>query len=210
MWAFLETPRYLRQGSASITLGSHSVPAQQGSAADPEGVDGWTLSGRTAVVAIAIVLAACSPNPTPLQSSATPSATPSPTAPSVSSASPTSESSTTPPSIGITVTIGISLPLIGSAAAAAGSARDGALLAVKDANESAAIPGYAVTTKILDYAPAGQPDPAQGSTDIKAFVGDQSVVGVVGPFNGGVAVAQIPVSNAAGLLQCTPHRPCQG
>jgi ABC-type branched-subunit amino acid transport system substrate-binding protein len=37
-----------------------------------------------------------------------------------------------------------------------------------------------------------------------AFVADTDVVGVVGPFNSGSAKAQIPVSNEAGLFQCSP------
>ena len=36
------------------------------------------------------------------------------------------------------------------------------------------------------------------------FVADASVVGVVGPFNSSVAKVQIPISNEAGLLQCSP------
>ena len=36
------------------------------------------------------------------------------------------------------------------------------------------------------------------------LVTDPTVVGVVGPFNSGVAQVEIPISNAAGLTQCSP------
>ncbi|MBI3745977.1 MAG: branched-chain amino acid ABC transporter substrate-binding protein [Chloroflexi bacterium] len=36
------------------------------------------------------------------------------------------------------------------------------------------------------------------------IVGDPNYIAVVGPVNSGVAKAQIPISNAAGLLQCSP------
>ena len=37
-----------------------------------------------------------------------------------------------------------------------------------------------------------------------ALIADPAVVGVVGPFNSSVAKVQIPISNEAGLLQCSP------
>ena len=36
------------------------------------------------------------------------------------------------------------------------------------------------------------------------FVSDPKVIGVVGPYNSAVAKVQIPISNSAGLLQCSP------
>ena len=60
---------------------------------------------------------------------------------------------------GKTLTIGISLPLSGSSLAAAGPARDGALLAIKDTT----IEGYTIATKILDHAVDGVSQPGPGS-----------------------------------------------
>ena len=37
-----------------------------------------------------------------------------------------------------------------------------------------------------------------------SFAADPAVMGVVGPFNSSVAKVQIPISNEAGLLQCSP------
>ena len=39
---------------------------------------------------------------------------------------------------------------------------------------------------------------------MQTFVADSKVIGVVGPYNSAVAKVQIPISNAAGLLQCSP------
>ena len=47
-------------------------------------------------------------------------------------------------------------------------------------------------------------DPQQGAKDMTTFVSDAAVVAVVGPFNSSVAKVQIPVSNEAGLFQCSP------
>lgn len=101
---------------------------------------------------------------------------------------------------GKTLTIGISFPLNGASLASAGPARDGALLAIKEAK----IDGYTLKAKVLDHAIDGKKNPDQGAADMLTFVGDESVVAVVGPFNSSVAQAQIPVSSEAGLLQCSP------
>ena len=96
--------------------------------------------------------------------------------------------------------IGITLPLSGSALASAGPARDGALLAIKEAT----IEGYTLEPFILDHAVNGVHDPQQGAKDMTTFVSDGAVVAVVGPFNSSVAKVQIPISNEAGLFQCSP------
>jgi branched-chain amino acid transport system substrate-binding protein len=98
------------------------------------------------------------------------------------------------------VKIGISLPLSGSSLASAGPAREGALLAIKEAS----IPGYKIETVVLDHAVNGVHDPQQGAKDMSTLVAEGAVVGVVGPFNSSVAKVQIPVSNEAGLFQCSP------
>ena len=101
---------------------------------------------------------------------------------------------------GKTLTVGISFPLNGASLASAGPARDGALLAIKEAM----VDGYTLKAKVLDHAIDGKKNPDQGAADMLTFVGDETVVAVVGPFNSSVALAQIPVSSEAGLLQCSP------
>lgn len=107
---------------------------------------------------------------------------------------------------GKTLTIGISFPLNGSSLAAAGPARDGVLLALKEAS----IEGYTLKAKVLDHAKDGAHNPDQAAADMLTFVGDETVVAVVGPFNSASAKAQIPVSSEAGLFQCSPSNTAPG
>ena len=107
---------------------------------------------------------------------------------------------------GKTLTVGISLPLNGSSLAAAGPARDGALLAIKEAS----IEGYTLKAKVLDHAIEGAHNPGQAAADMLTFTGDETVVAVVGPFNSASGKAQIPVSSEAGLLQCSPSNTAPG
>ena len=109
-------------------------------------------------------------------------------------------------SAGNTLTLGISLPLNGSSLAAAGPARDGALLAIKEAS----IEGYTLKAKVLDHAIEGAHNPGQAAADMLTFVGDETVVAVVGPFNSASGKATIPVSSEAGLLQCSPSNTAPG
>jgi branched-chain amino acid transport system substrate-binding protein len=103
-----------------------------------------------------------------------------------------------------TIKIGITLPLSGSSLASAGPARDGALLAIKEANAAGTVKGYTLAADILDHSVNGQYDAQQGAKDMTTLVSDTGVMGVVGPFNSAVAKVQIPISNQAGLLQCSP------
>lgn len=107
-------------------------------------------------------------------------------------------------SSGKTVKIGISLPLSGSSLASAGPARDGALLAIKEANAAGTVKGYTLEAYVLDHSVNGQYDTNQAAKDMTTFVADPSVMGVVGPFNSAVGKVQIPISNEAGLVQCSP------
>lgn len=108
-------------------------------------------------------------------------------------------------SAGKVLKIGISLPLSGASAASAEPARDGALLAINEANALGGVGGYTFEAVIKDHTGSdGSHAPDIAAADMTAFVADADVVGVVGPFNSGSAKAQIPVSNEAGLFQCSP------
>ena len=78
------------------------------------------------------------------------------------------------------------------------------LLAIQQANEAGGVGGYTLVDNTQDDAKDGVPNPEQGAANMATLVADEAVVGVVGPFNSGVARFQIPVSNAAGLAQCSP------
>lgn len=100
----------------------------------------------------------------------------------------------------VLVRVGITLPLAGAPLTSTGPIRDGALLGLA----ASAFAGLRIEPVILDHAVGGTHDPAQGARDMAAFVADPAVLAVIGPYNSSVAVEQIPVGNAAGLLQCSP------
>ncbi|HEY8768212.1 MAG TPA: ABC transporter substrate-binding protein, partial [Dehalococcoidia bacterium] len=66
------------------------------------------------------------------------------------------------------------------------------------------VPGYTVTIEQKDDALNGKHDPQTGAANMQALANDTSVLFVVGPYNSNVAQAEIPISNSAGLMQCSP------
>ena len=99
-----------------------------------------------------------------------------------------------------TVKIGVELPLSGGEAPNGGPTLNGIKLAVKQIQ----VAGYTVDLNVQDDAVNGVNNPDQGAKNIATLVSDSSVFAVVGPFNSAVAKAEIPVSNEAGLIQCSP------
>jgi branched-chain amino acid transport system substrate-binding protein len=131
--------------------------------------------------------------------------TPSPSAPpTVAPAASPSPSPSLPAPLGSILRIGISLPLSIDVTQPADALRDGALLAIADANARHLIPGVTIEPVVLDHASPGNNDLAHAVADMHSLVADPTVVGVVGPFTSSVAQGQIPVANAAGLLECSP------
>jgi ABC-type branched-chain amino acid transport systems, periplasmic component len=98
------------------------------------------------------------------------------------------------------VKIGVDLPLSGGELPNGDPTLKGVQLAI-DQNP---VPGYTVTVNKQDDAVNGVHNPNQGATNIQTLIGDTSVFAVVGPFNSNVAQAEIPKSNSAGLIQCSP------
>ena len=144
-----------------------------------------------ALVAAAMIAAACS-GPAASQ---TPGAT--------SAATATPGASATPGGSGISeVSIGIELPLSGGEVANGEPTKNGILLAIAQWNEMDH--SYTVSDNTQDDALNGVHDPQTGAANMATLVADPKVVGVVGPFNSNVARAEIPVSNEAGLVQCSP------
>jgi branched-chain amino acid transport system substrate-binding protein len=100
--------------------------------------------------------------------------------------------------------LGVTLPLSGGAAADGQPTLKGAQLAVDAANAAGGIAGYTIKLVPLDHAVNGKYNEQQGAQDMQTFVANSKIIGVVGPYNSAVAKVQIPISNAAGLLQCSP------
>ena len=101
---------------------------------------------------------------------------------------------------GTVVKIGVELPLSGGEAPNGGPTLNGIKLAIQQVQ----VPGYTVQLNVQDDAVNGVNNPDQGAKNIATLVSDSSVFAVVGPFNSAVAKAEIPVSNEAGLIQCSP------
>ena len=83
---------------------------------------------------------------------------------------------------GTAVKIGIELPMTGGEAPNGVPTANGVQLALQDIKH----------------------DANQGAKNMSTLVNDSQVLFVVGPYNSSVAQAEIPVSNAAGLMQCSP------
>ncbi len=111
-----------------------------------------------------------------------------------------------------TVSVATDLPLTG------GDATDGpfpayaAQLAVEQANQKKVLGGCTLKYISKDDSSVAKNghDPAQGAQNITALASDSSVMGVVGPFNSSVALAEIPKATAAHLALISPSNtnPC--
>ncbi|HVA85030.1 MAG TPA: branched-chain amino acid ABC transporter substrate-binding protein [Candidatus Saccharimonadales bacterium] len=100
----------------------------------------------------------------------------------------------------INVKIGIELPMTGGEAPNGVPTANGVALALSQLS----VPGFNITIEQEDDAVNGKHNANQGATNIQTLANDSSVLFVVGPFNSNVAQAEIPVSNGAGLMQCSP------
>jgi branched-chain amino acid transport system substrate-binding protein len=110
-----------------------------------------------------------------------------------------------------TVKIAVELPFQGSEKAASDPILNGIRLAVKDAGGAAG--GYTVVVpdaSVFDDSVNGAHDPQTGARNTQAIVGDPDTIAMIGPLNSSVAKAEIPISNAAGLLQCSPANTNEG
>lgn len=107
---------------------------------------------------------------------------------------------------GTAVKVGIELPMTGGEAPNGVSTANGVALAL----DKIQVPGFTVSIEQKDDAVNGKHDPNQGAQNMQALASDPQVLFVVGPYNSNVAQAEIPVSNAAGLMQCSPANTAVG
>ena len=104
------------------------------------------------------------------------------------------------------VTIGIDVSLTGAGNEDAALVKNGALLAIDDANANGGVGGYTIEAMVLDdgTATAGQYDPAQAATNARKMVSDPSVVAAIGPQNSGCGKAMAPIFSQGDLATITP------
>ena len=105
-----------------------------------------------------------------------------------------------------TITIGINLPLTGADAHDAELIKDGAMLALDEANDKGGVAGYKINVIVLDdgTATAGQYDPAQAATNARKMVADSTVVAAIGPQMSGSGKAMSPILSQGNLAIVTP------
>ncbi len=122
-----------------------------------------------------------------------------------SSSARSSASEPAPPAAGEAIKIGIDFPVSGGDASNGIPTQNGAVLAIEEANAAGIAGGrFKVTPILLDDAVRGLHDPAAGAQNVKTFIADSSVLGIIGPFNSNVAKAEIPLTNDAGIAQISP------
>jgi branched-chain amino acid transport system substrate-binding protein len=108
--------------------------------------------------------------------------------------------------------VGLDMPLSGDAAQRGKPIREGVLLALTEANASGELGDARVALDARDDAgndPTGQV-PARGKANARVLIADPTVIAMVGPASSKVAAAQIPITNDAGLLQCSPANTAPG
>jgi branched-chain amino acid transport system substrate-binding protein len=105
-----------------------------------------------------------------------------------------------------TVTVGINLPFTGADAHDAELIKDGAMLAIDEANAQGGVAGYKIEILQLDdgTATAGQYDPAQAATNARKMVADKDVVAAIGPQMSGSGKAMSPILSQGDLATITP------
>lgn len=100
-----------------------------------------------------------------------------------------------------TIKIAVDLPESGAETSNGIPTLNGVKFAVSQVKS---VDGFTLEVFNLDDAVNGVHDPQKGAQNVQQFVDDTKVLGVIGPFNSGVARAEIPITNRAHLVQISP------
>lgn len=98
------------------------------------------------------------------------------------------------------VTIGVLAPVDNGLTDFGRGIANSVQVAVDQANAQDAIPGYRIEVEVVDDSS----DPAVGEVAAGELADNDSVIGVVGPYNSGVAAAAMPVLDAANIVMVSP------
>ncbi|MEV0620545.1 branched-chain amino acid ABC transporter substrate-binding protein [Nonomuraea sp. NPDC050404] len=99
-----------------------------------------------------------------------------------------------------TLVVGVIAPMSGKLSTIGLGIRNSVQLAVEQANGKCAVKGYRLAMDAQD----DEANPDKGAAAAQRFADDPNVVGIVGPYNSGVARAIQPKIAAAKLLQISP------
>lgn len=102
--------------------------------------------------------------------------------------------------------IGISGAYTGADSANSIATRNGAMMAIQEANDRGGIAGLKIATVELNEATAnaGQYDPAQAAANARKFVSDPRIVALIGPDHSGAGKAMAPILSQGDLATVTP------
>ncbi|TAN33205.1 hypothetical protein EPN29_06590 [bacterium] len=100
-----------------------------------------------------------------------------------------------------TIEIGSDLPTSGADASSGLPTQYGAAFAV---SQVGSVDGFTLKFVPFDDAVNGKHDPTKGAQNVQQMISDTKLLGMVGPFNSGVAAAEIPVANQAPLAMISP------
>ncbi len=99
-----------------------------------------------------------------------------------------------------TLVVGLVAPLTGELASVGLGMKNSADLAIKEANERCAVPGYHLAIQSQD----DRADPRTGAAAARTLAGDPSLIGVLGPFNSSVALEMQRVLADASIVEISP------
>ena len=99
------------------------------------------------------------------------------------------------------IDIASDLPTSGADASSGLPTQYGAQFAV---TQKATVDGYTLVFVPFDDAVNGKHDPTKGAQNVQQIISNTKILGMVGPFNSGVAAAEIPVANQAPLGMISP------
>src|SRR5215210_232975 len=101
-------------------------------------------------------------------------------------------------------TIGVHMPLSGPGASEGIAVRNAVRLAIDQSNEAGRLPGVELALKAYDSGGYEGKDPARGAAAARKMTSDPRTIAAVGPFTSPVAASTIPITNRAGLVECSP------
>lgn len=99
-----------------------------------------------------------------------------------------------------TLVVGLVAPLTGELASVGQGMKNSADLAIKEANDRCAVPGYHLAIQSQD----DRADPETGASAAQTLATDPSLIGVLGPFNSSVALKMQPVLSDASVVEISP------
>ena len=100
-----------------------------------------------------------------------------------------------------TIKIASDLPVSGADASSGLPTQQGAQFAVQ---QHSCVQGYKIVFQPFDDAVNGVHDATKGAQNVQQMLSDSQILGMVGPFNSGVAKAEIPIANRGPLAMISP------